>query len=672
MSLPMTDVSDPKRRKLSLASVAARAQCSLAAVSRTLAGLIEEGLSGNVEADLGAADSVRRVLSAGSRAHAEATTPYGEVMQHLAVNGVNIPLVSPKALLHYLCSVSPDFASLLGSVASASHDRTLRLVLYADEVTPGNVLRPDAGRKFWAIYWTVCEFPEFFRRSEDSWFTVATIRSKFLETIPGGLSAVMKEFLKHVWLPETGNLATTGLMVPVPGGRQWFRATFCGFCADEAALKTIYNVKGASGTRPCLLCKNIIKNPPSGHPYLKGCEASADQCDLHTDQSFFEQVDLLRAVRGRVGVGTFQQMEKACGINFDTNGLLFAQDLRSIVRPPTCTVFDHMHCLCSQGIATSELGFLVSQMHNAGISVEQVDSFLSLFTLPKKFGSWPRIFLQQRANAATGNLRIFASEVLTLLVLMRQFVICVLGPSGLLPRHCECVLLLCEIARILQLGDKACLQVERLTAVIAQHSNLFQELYPQAVRPKLHYLAHIPAILSRLQVNLSCYVTERKHRESKRAAAGIFRHFERSLIANRLNRMVQAMQDASCFKPCRLVNPRKADWALLEIQKTLPAAREAFASAKAKHPECGWLCRGDFVQVHIDSGLTVGSILSFFSVRTDPGHDSFYVIVSLCQRMSETIWTCRSDQLTVCDLHDVCSVLFYSHEEGDCIRIVLP
>ena len=229
MSLPMTDVSDPKRRKLSLASVAARAQCSLAAVSRTLAGLIEEGLSGNVEADLGAADSVRRVLSAGSRAHAEATTPYGEVMQHLAVNGVNIPFVSPKALLHYLCSVSPDFASLLGSVASASHDRTLRLVLYADEVTPGNVLRPDAGRKFWAIYWTVCEFPEFFRRSEDSWFTVATIRSKFLETIPGGLSAVMKEFLKHVWLPETGNLATTGLMVPVPGGRQWFRATFLRF-----------------------------------------------------------------------------------------------------------------------------------------------------------------------------------------------------------------------------------------------------------------------------------------------------------------------------------------------------------------------------------------------------------------------------------------------------------
>ena len=97
------------------------------------------------------------------------------------------------------------------------------------------------------------EFPEFFRRSEDAWFTAATVRPSVLQDVPGGLSALMREFLKHVWPAEAPSAASTGMRIPVVGGAwQWFTLVFRCFCADESALKHIYNVKGASASaRAC-------------------------------------------------------------------------------------------------------------------------------------------------------------------------------------------------------------------------------------------------------------------------------------------------------------------------------------------------------------------------------------------------------------------------------------
>eukprot|EP00974_Lingulodinium_polyedra_P022899 2209521-Lingulodinium_polyedra.AAC.1 len=36
------------------------------------------------------------------------------------------------------------------------------ICIYSDEVQPGNVLRPDKGRSFLAVYWGVTELPDFF------------------------------------------------------------------------------------------------------------------------------------------------------------------------------------------------------------------------------------------------------------------------------------------------------------------------------------------------------------------------------------------------------------------------------------------------------------------------------------------------------------------------------
>ena len=54
-------------------------------------------------------------------------------------------------LLAYFCNNCPRFQSVLG-MAIATFGLALSLVFYSDEVTAGNPLRPDNGRKYHAFY----------------------------------------------------------------------------------------------------------------------------------------------------------------------------------------------------------------------------------------------------------------------------------------------------------------------------------------------------------------------------------------------------------------------------------------------------------------------------------------------------------------------------------------
>ena len=76
-------------------------------------------------------------------------TPYGPVLQHmdLVVDDKPFawPFIHPFAMLYYACSCCEAFALMLKRSLSG---RPGSVVIYADECTPGNVLRPDDGASF--------------------------------------------------------------------------------------------------------------------------------------------------------------------------------------------------------------------------------------------------------------------------------------------------------------------------------------------------------------------------------------------------------------------------------------------------------------------------------------------------------------------------------------------
>ena len=69
-----------------------------------------------------------------------------------------------------------------------------------DDVRPGNVLRPDSGRLFYAFYWCMLMTPPWWRTSEWGWYDLCFILHTKLLTILGGYYyyIVILLFTKHI------------------------------------------------------------------------------------------------------------------------------------------------------------------------------------------------------------------------------------------------------------------------------------------------------------------------------------------------------------------------------------------------------------------------------------------------------------------------------------------
>ena len=66
-----------------------------------------------------------------------------------------------------------------------------RLLIYNDEVQPGNQLRHDATRKVQIIYWAIKPGPGL--GIDQLWFTLGIARSNIVSQIKGGTSAYIKK-----------------------------------------------------------------------------------------------------------------------------------------------------------------------------------------------------------------------------------------------------------------------------------------------------------------------------------------------------------------------------------------------------------------------------------------------------------------------------------------------
>jgi hypothetical protein len=85
--------------------------------------------------------------------HSKVDTPHGKVMQSMDVGGHALEYIHPAALLYYLCSISEAFRQAMRSAKNEAAGGRCKLVVYSDAATPGNVFRPDKGRKYEAFYW---------------------------------------------------------------------------------------------------------------------------------------------------------------------------------------------------------------------------------------------------------------------------------------------------------------------------------------------------------------------------------------------------------------------------------------------------------------------------------------------------------------------------------------
>ena len=135
-------------------------------------------------------------------------TPYGTLHQCISVRTTSggelkLEVQAPLGCLWQACRVSAQFSEL-AQRCYAAQPATIaapwKLLLYCDEVIPGNQLAYNTGRKFWAWYWSILELGTAALADELAWFEILFLRRTLLKTISGELSSLFCIFLGCLFL----------------------------------------------------------------------------------------------------------------------------------------------------------------------------------------------------------------------------------------------------------------------------------------------------------------------------------------------------------------------------------------------------------------------------------------------------------------------------------------
>ena len=193
-------------------------------------------------------------------------TPYGNICDSLKLaaksggRDIQIPFVNPHAHLYRAFSFGGAFTKLMLERLAAvppTPDAPWRLVLYSDEVVPGNALSHDNKRKVWVVYFSWLEF-EHLLSNEDAWFCILIARSSEVNKVSAGMGQIFGDLLKRFFADGGHDMRTAGLTLRSPNGI--IARLFCKLgmvLQDGGAHKTVWGCKGDAGSKLCMLCKNL-------------------------------------------------------------------------------------------------------------------------------------------------------------------------------------------------------------------------------------------------------------------------------------------------------------------------------------------------------------------------------------------------------------------------------
>ena len=571
---------------------------------------------------LGASKHESRALSKAVATHANANTPYGTVVQAIEIEHVDDGpirwmIIHPFAFIWYLSSICDDFAQVMMSSTQSAVNRCLDLILYGDELTPGNPMRSDGGRQAFNFYYGFVNWPRWLLHRKDGWLCFGSLQTRVIDGIVGGVGALMRTILRVFFVDGTSN-CSVGFMFVHKGETEYCKAKFKGFIADEKGLKEFCDLKGASGTKCCVSCKNVVNFVHKQSAAMRQHECykvgldvlDLKDCKLADDKFTFAMADRLKHEdsANNIPEKEFEQLEKDFGMNFNPHGIWQCPDLRPHLAPVSNYFRDWQHTLMSSGVAGTEVGGCLTVMmkdpacKRHGVSLETIETYCDQFKLPTCWGKVNSNWF--RAKFITpDHVKHFASDVMCMVVLLASFMETMLKPLGCLPEHTESMCLLRDIITVLRLTYDVDESVHKtLSGLVSKHHKLFHKLYHKLIKVKFHQLLHLPDDLLRLGVCLSCFCLERKHRDWKRLSLYIFRTCESTTTIDFVNYSIQEMVSGRFkFKEFYLDDP-----------ETVCVDGNVFDVARAAFLRAGEVKCRDVVLCETTEATYVGEIIRFY------------------------------------------------------------
>ena len=590
-------------------------------------------------------------------------TPYGPVFQHTECGADEEPIgfIHPFALLYYLCEHSEVFYRFLKTnhTNSDGSAKEGRLCIYADETTPGNVHRPDKGRQYMAVYWTLLDFPNWFRSGPAGWLPFAFIDHEALASLAAGLSSfitfVLHVFFGGICCPEgtSYTLNTTGIRLCrgqaslegeafqgfVSSEAFLFKACFACFLGDGKAHQEITLNKGPSGTKPCPKCQNVIgrideKDVPQASPVVHYTCPDPERFVPHTNATIRAILEELRSKKRQISdKRLYKKEEQLLGFTLEESGLL-ASEMMELSNVPESIYFDWMHSIfASGGIGQYELNQFLLRIQainpNWLSQIERYDA--EIITWPKAT-AYHKLSLEDRLRKKPNkHIKMFANECMTWILIVGVWAEVRLLPDGLLEAEVHCFFLLVRILYLLSKESKTFERLELLEALLLQHHREFFALYPEACKIKAHWVLHIAKSIALFRVNLSCFAPERLHKFTKHIAAFCFKNMPDTLVVRSLRALGEVVAAAETFEPFVLISPGplpssflpllqqygiadRAVQAQLVIQGFLPpAALSAPLISFTLRSPVGTLQSKDLLLWKSGSGLCAGFAFAFVS-----------------------------------------------------------
>ena len=129
-------------------------------------------------------------------------------------------IAEPTRLVSVMVEECPVLQSVFEerlALHPSSPDRPWNVILYGDEITPGNQIKAGNLRKSWLIYFSSREFGAAFLAHEEVWFPLAVLRTNIVKDLRGQVSGAIRVLKRRMFLgPNSFNRG--GIVIKTPNG----------------------------------------------------------------------------------------------------------------------------------------------------------------------------------------------------------------------------------------------------------------------------------------------------------------------------------------------------------------------------------------------------------------------------------------------------------------------
>eukprot|EP00438_Fugacium_kawagutii_P017417 Skav234034 [mRNA] locus=scaffold2485:5120:7207:+ [translate_table: standard] len=499
----------------------------------------------------------RRLLIQDS--HGGGLGPLIQQMPMLTSQGSHVQLAIANFLvfIQALFARGGSFHAMLRSKFSqnpSSIDRPWSLILYLDEVIPGNVLG-RAERKSWAFYASFLQFGDQLCH-HDAWLTLAIARTKVVSTLEAGPSQIMATILKMIFTNPIVD-PTLGYLLKSPTGDVRIHFRLGMVLADGAAQKQAWGSKGDSGSKFCQLCANVRATGSPTSPDLQHHNVQKySQLVLTTDAQVLQSYAQLHARASTCTKQDFEMWQQATGWTYSHKAMLIDPDLlaRDVLKPVSQFCHDYMHGILLGTGPLCLYQFLVAVEPTLAIW-PFLEGYFQYFQFPKAWSSTHihTFFSKKKVSShkASEKISCQASELLAMFPIVRHFVHAVARPQGLCEAACQALLAMATAIDHVHYGNQAGLTTrEALLQAMENAIATFTLAFPnQNLIKKWHWTLHLADSFARFGVLPNCFATERKHKPIGRMLTSMYNqtNFETTIMEHVLAHEISTLDQPNLF-----------------------------------------------------------------------------------------------------------------------------